>query len=128
MPHEVCFLIGPNNSLLWSDASDDPRFMPDSRERWERIWAAREQLVEIAHTHPLGGLHFSATDNETMTAINAGLGRALVYSVITPEAMLRRTPQGTTFVDAELAIEPWWTTLIRVASSHTLDNPIGDSE
>ena len=61
---EVCFLIGPDESVLWSDASDDPRFMPDSRERWERIWAAREQLVEIAHTHPLGGLHFSATDIE----------------------------------------------------------------
>lgn len=99
--------------MLWSDASSSPVALPDSRARWEAIWGHRERLVEIAHTHPLGGAAFSSVDETTMRAIDSGLGRDLRYSVVTPDAMLRRVPgEG----DALVPEEPWWTELIRVAS------------
>ena len=123
---EVCFLIDHDGAILWSDASDHPASMPDSRERWTRIWDLRKRLAEIAHSHPGGGLHFSSTDEATMASINAGLGRRLTYSVITPDAMLRRPggtddPAGTNPTaesngDHVVEAEPWWTALLRSAS------------
>lgn len=112
-PREVCFILGADDAVLWSDASDSPVALPDSRERWEAIWSRRDAIVEIAHTHPLGGAAFSQIDETTMEALNSALGRALTYSVVTPDAMLRRVPdQG----EALVAVEPWWVPLIRVAS------------
>jgi hypothetical protein len=119
---EVCFLLGEDEAVLWSDASESPVALPDSRARWETIWRLRERIVEIAHTHPLGGTHFSREDETTMQALDAALGRKLRYSVVTPAAMLRRTADGDVLVDAE----PWWATLIRVASGippHDLEIP-----
>lgn len=113
---EVCFLIGEGDVVLWSDASTSPVALPDSRVRWEAIWSRRARLVEIAHTHPLGGAHFSSTDESTMQALDSGLGRRLVYSVVTPGAMLRRTPGEEGPEDALVDEEPWWAELIRVAS------------
>lgn len=124
---EVCFLIDHDGAILWSDASDHPASMPDSRERWTRIWELRERLAEIAHSHPGGGLHFSSTDEETMAAINAGLGRRMTYSVITPDAMLRRPGETEASADGTndsaestgdhvVEAEPWWTALLRSAS------------
>ena len=40
-PREVCVLIGRDGAVLWSDASDSPVALPDSRERWEAIWRLR---------------------------------------------------------------------------------------
>ena len=110
---EVCFLIGADDTVLWSDASTSPVALPDSRARWNAIWSRRDRLVEIAHTHPLGGAHFSPEDETTMAALDSGLGRKLRYSVVTPDAMLRRVPDEG---DGLVADEPWWTALIRSAS------------
>jgi hypothetical protein len=112
---EVCFLLGEGDVVLWSDASASPTALPDSRARWEAIWERRDRIVEIAHTHPLGGAFFSAEDETTMRAIDSGLGRELRYAVVTPETMLRRVPGRS---DALVAAddEPWWTQLIRAAS------------
>jgi hypothetical protein len=99
--------------VLWSDASTSPVALPDSRARWNAIWSRRERIVEIAHTHPLGGAHFSTEDETTMAALDSGLGRKLRYCVVTPSAMLRRVPDQE---DALVSDEPWWTALIRAAS------------
>lgn len=119
-PREVCFILGPNDAVLWSDASNSPVALPDSRARWEVIWSRRAEIVEIAHTHPLGGAAFSNEDETTMAALNSALGRALVYSVVTPDRMLRRTPgdpsKADAAVDRIVNDEPWWTALIRTAS------------
>lgn len=127
---EVCFLIGEGDVVLWSDASTSPVALPDSRVRWQAIWSRREQLVEIAHTHPLGGAHFSSTDESTMTALDSGLGRRLIYSVVTPDAMLRRTPKPGEdgAEDALVDEEPWWAELIRVASKISNTPDPGDPE
>lgn len=111
---EVCFLLDEDGAILWSDASQSPVLLPDSRARWEAIWRLREQLVEIAHTHPVGPAAFSSEDETTMDALDAALGRGLVYSVVTPVTMIRRlTKDGPV---RRVEHEPWWTPLIRAAS------------
>lgn len=115
---EVCFVIGEDDAVVWSDASESPTALPDSRARWEAIWSRRGAIVEIAHTHPLGGAKFSLEDETTMAAIDAALGRALRYVVVTPDIMLRRKPGDANEqpTDTLVEAEPWWTALIRSAS------------
>ena len=110
---EVCFLLDARGAVLWSDSSGDPSALPDSRDRWTAIWANRDVLAEVAHSHPRGPLAFSATDLSTMDALDAALGRHLAYAVVTPENLLRRRPDGTTLVDSD---EPSWVADLRVAS------------
>ena len=118
---EVCFLIGAQDSVLWSDAGDSPVAIADSRARWQAIWQRRERVLEIAHTHPLGGLHFSSEDETTMQALDSALGKRLRYAVVTPDAMLRRDPERDP-TDHTLDDEPWWTALIRQASGLSATN------
>ena len=110
---EVCFLVGARDMVLWSDSSSSPSAMPDSRERWEAIWQCRDELVEIAHSHPVGPLSFSAEDETTMQAVDAALGRALTYSVVTSRALLRKHSDGQVAVEHN---EPWWADVLRATS------------
>jgi hypothetical protein len=109
---EVCFLISRDGSLLWADASRSPVALPDSRERWEAIWTLRDELHEVAHSHPMGPSAFSAEDESTMAALDSALGRVLRYSVVAPRRMIARD-HGETF---PVEIEPWWAGLLRLAS------------
>jgi hypothetical protein len=119
---EVFFLIGRDNAILWSDASDSPVRLPDSRARWEAIWSRRDEIVEIAHSHPVGPLAFSREDETTMRALVTALGRAILFSVVAPNGMIRATEEveDPTIqslgerVDADE--EPWWTAVLRLAS------------
>ena len=110
---EVCFLLDAEGAVLWHDSSGDPSALPDSRERWSAIWARRDVLAEVAHSHPRGPLAFSATDLSTMDAVDAALGRRLGYAVVTPENLLRRRPDGSTLIEDD---EPAWVTDLRRAS------------
>jgi hypothetical protein len=112
---EVCFLIGDGDAVLWSDASDSPIAMPDARDRWLAIWERRDRLVEIAHSHPNGPAAFSSTDESTMAALTAALGRELRFSVVAPEVTVARVDGETAEVDPE----PWWADLLRLASGMT---------
>lgn len=112
MKREVCFLIGADGQVLWSDASDSPVALPDSRERWEAIWSRRAELVEIAHSHPLGPEDFSAEDRSTMQAIEEALGRSLRFSVVTPtQYLVRGEAEKATPAEA-----PAWVERLRVLS------------
>lgn len=84
MRREVFFLIGAGGEVLWRDASDSPLALPDSRARWEAIWARRDDLHELAHSHPVGPDAFSSEDLSTMHALDAALGRRLRCSLVTP--------------------------------------------
>jgi len=108
----VCFLIGKNGEILYADFSQSPTAMPDKRQRWQAVWNNRENLAEIAHSHPLGGSRFSQEDETTMAALDLALGQAMRYSVVTPEEI--RVRQG----DEEFMLEevPWWVALMRLAS------------
>lgn len=115
VPREVCFLIGEDDVVLWSDASDSPVAMPDNRERWQQIWKHRDTLVEVVHTHPLGGLYFSSTDEDTMKALDEALGRPLLYAVVTAEGMIRR--RNVESIDDETVEDPpWWVPVLRATS------------
>ena len=109
---EVCFLIGVGEAILWSDASSSPVAMPDARERWLAIWERRDQIVEIAHSHPRGPAAFSQTDETTMGALRSALGAAPRFSVVTPSITIVRIGDRTLEVDPE----PWWADLLRLAS------------
>jgi len=106
---EVCYLVGASGCVLWSDAGTSPAALPDSRARWEAIWSRRDELVEIAHSHPVGPLGFSYEDETTMAALAAALGRAPRFSVVAPIGMLARIDGR----DVPVADEPPWADELR---------------
>ena len=112
MRREVCFLIGEGERVLWADASDSPVALPDSRARWEAIWRHRDELTEIAHSHPNGPERFSQEDEETMAALTTALGKSPRFSVVAPGTVIVR--EGGK--DEVRRSEPWWVHLIRLAS------------
>ncbi len=108
---EICFLIGRGDVVLWADVGSVAA-LPESRARWEAIWKHRDELVEIAHSHPHGPRAFSAEDESTMAALGVALGRHLRFSVVAPEGTVRRQDGS----DVHVEEEPWWASLLRVAS------------
>ena len=126
---EVLLLLGEGDVVLWSDASDSPVALPDSRVRWEQIWSRREQIVEIAHSHPVGPQAFSREDETTMVALASALGRPITFSVVAPRGMVRCTKK----LDEDPVVslvehEPWWASLLRLASNMTPDNKTPQEE
>jgi proteasome lid subunit RPN8/RPN11 len=116
---EVFFLVGDGGAVLWSDASDSPVSLPDSRVRWEAIWTRRDRVVEIAHSHPVGPLAFSREDETTMRALVTALGRPIAFSIVAPDGMIRRIENVDAAVDpasVPVVEEPWWAGLLRLAS------------
>lgn len=120
---EVFFLIGEGGDVLWSDASDSPVRLPDSRARWEAIWSRRDRIVEIAHSHPVGPLAFSREDETTMRALVTALGKPMLFSVVSPNGMVRRVEQIDVGIYPSCRVtdqeEPWWAALLRLASGMT---------
>lgn len=110
---EVCFLLGRDGAILWCDASDSPVALPDSRTRWEAIWTRREEIEEIAHSHPVGPSVFSHEDETTMDALTTALGRRLRYTVVSPGGVRLKDQHGD---ERMLSDEPWWAPLMRAAS------------
>jgi hypothetical protein len=115
---EVLLLIGEDDVVLWSDASDSPVALPDSRARWEQIWSRRARIVEIAHSHPVGPQAFSREDETTMAALVTALGRPITFSVVAPHGMVRCMKKNDERFEVSLVeSEPWWASLLRLASS-----------
>jgi hypothetical protein len=105
---EVCFLVGNDGRVLWSDAGSATA-LPDSPARWQAIWRLRDELAEIAHSHPLGPLAFSTEDETTMAALTVALGRPLRFSVLAPGGMLARVDGR----DVRVPDEPEWAAELR---------------
>jgi len=58
--------------------------IPDSRELWDVLWENRKRLGGVAHTHPwVGSALPSDTDITTFSSIESGIGRHLVWPVVT---------------------------------------------
>ena len=111
---EVFFVIGRGGAVLWSDAGDSAAALPDRRERWDAIWRLREEIEELAHSHPAGPLGFSHEDETTMQALTAGLGKAIRFSVVAPNGTIVRQNGEDAIV--QVTEEPWWAALLRRAS------------
>lgn len=106
-------LIGRGGALLWADASsEDPSRLPDSQARWQAIWQHRDELEELAHSHPIGPLAFSEEDQTTMAALEAALGKVVKFSIVAPGGMLMKRGEEVQLVQGE----PWWASLLRHAS------------
>ena len=115
MKREVFFLIGADGVVLWSDASDSPLALPDSRARWEAIWSRREDLHELAHSHPVGPDAFSNEDLTTMRALDDALGKRLRFSLVTPGGYFVRDEQD----DAARGTAPDWAVELARVSGFT---------
>lgn len=58
--------------------------IPDTRSLWEVLWANRAIVCGVAHTHPWDGPAWpSPIDVTTFRAIELGLGRPLLWPVVT---------------------------------------------
>jgi hypothetical protein len=58
--------------------------IPDTRGLWEVLWENRERLGGVAHTHPWNGHPWpSTTDVTTFRACELGLGKLLLWPVVT---------------------------------------------
>jgi hypothetical protein len=107
---EVCFILIEDTILRAYFGSSTS--IPDSRERWEIIWQHRNEITEIAHSHPGELLDFSHEDLTTMEAVEAGTGKTFTWSIVTQNGFLSRS-HGR---DARREDSPWWLELIRKLS------------
>lgn len=58
--------------------------IPDTRDLWEVLWENRQHLGGVAHTHPWHGEAWpSNTDVTTFRAVEQGLGKLLLWPVVT---------------------------------------------
>ena len=104
---EVCFML-VDDKILRAYFGSTTR-IPDNRERWEIIWEHRNEITEIAHSHPGELLDFSNEDLTTMEAVEAGTGKEFIWSIVTKTRMLSR--KGG--VDTRREDSLWWLELIR---------------
>lgn len=58
-------------------------YIPDSRALWDVLWANRRLIGGVAHTHPWSGaIAPSAVDVTTFSAVENGLGKRLIWPII----------------------------------------------
>ncbi len=110
MSREVCFVLA-GEAILRVYSGTATR-IPDARERWEIIWQNRHEITEIVHSHPGNMLDFSSEDLTTMSAVEAGTGKAFIWSIVTREGFISRR-EGK---DALREDSPWWLALLRELS------------
>ncbi len=104
---EVCFLLVGDKILRVYFGSATS--IPDERERWEAIWAFRNEITEIAHSHPGEYLGFSHEDLTTLEAVEAGTGKTFTWSIVTRKGFRSRRDGK----DHRREDSPWWLKLIR---------------
>ena len=83
---ETAFVFDTSGrSIYWHEPPDrSAGAIPDSRDLWDVLWDNREVLGGVAHTHPWHCEPFpSGTDLTTFAAVEAGLGKRLVWPIAT---------------------------------------------
>jgi proteasome lid subunit RPN8/RPN11 len=70
-------------------------YLPDSSLLWDMFWTYRENVMGFAHSHPGSGIPApSMTDLTTFSAIEAGLGRRLLWWITSEDTMIELQWQG----------------------------------
>lgn len=121
---EVLGLYDQNRDPIYFSTSNHMGQIADHLAIWEAIWSNRDDLYEIAHTHPVGPDHFSETDITTMRSIVTGLGRGVRFWVITPRWCILQEvefrdgsayfPPNQTLISLDhITVPPWVPDLIR---------------
>ena len=114
---EVCFLITKDERILQIYTGTATR-IPDSRARWNFIWTYRDEIGEIAHTHPGGFLRFSAEDLTTMEAVESATDNEFHWSIVTRHSyLIRNGLKGDDRIyPIDLYDGPWWMEPLRELS------------
>lgn len=78
------------NPIFWHLPNDRTGgILPDSTELWNVLWDNRGRLGGFAHSHPgTGNPQPSDTDVTTMVAIEAALGRRLVWWICSADKLI----------------------------------------
>ncbi len=107
---EVCFLVVQDKILRVYFGSATS--IPDERQRWDAIWDHRNEITEIAHSHPGAFLDFSHEDLTTMEAVEAGTGKTFTWTIVTKTGFRSRKAETDHLRDDS----PWWLNLMRTLS------------
>ena len=93
--------------------------LPDSVSLWDVLWENRHRLGGVAHTHPWDGPSGpSHTDVTTFAAVEAALGKRLVWPIVTFTHITYVEWVGPGRIDYEMLRTPSW----RVADVEELRN------
>lgn len=95
-------------TLHWHEpAGRSSTSIPDSRRLWDVMWEHRGQLGGVAHTHPGSGEPMpSQTDVTTWSACELGLGRRLVWPIVTVDRLAVFAWTGPRELDYDRIAEP----------------------
>jgi hypothetical protein len=107
---EVCFILVEDKILRVYFGSATR--IPDLHERWEVLWQHRNEITEIAHSHPGEFLDFSHEDLTTIEAVEAGTGKQFTWSIVTISGFLSRKAGR----NGKREDSPWWLELMRKLS------------
>ena len=98
--------------------------LPDSRTLWDVLWENRKDpFLGFAHTHPGSGVPApSCTDITTFAAVEAGLGRRVIWLIASSDYVVRVDWEGPGKHDYKtfLVEEPCWTERLRDYSTRDL--------
>jgi len=94
--------------------------IPDTRTLWDVIWENRDYVLGFAHSHPGGGVPSpSLTDLTTFAAIEAALGRRLLWWITSSEHSIRLDwcgPEKTDYGIMTSSFTPDWVDELHKAS------------
>jgi len=85
MVFEVALVFdAEGKTLFWHEPQDSSHGIEDSQDLWDVLWENRHRLGGVAHTHPWDGEAApSQTDLTTFAAVEKGLGKRLMWPVVT---------------------------------------------
>ncbi len=93
--------------------------IPDSRKLWNVLWDLRKEMVlQFAHSHPGSGIPSpSHTDLTTFAAVEAGLGRRVIWWITSSDCLVQLYWSGEIY-DSMVwkAAEPDWVDQLRKRS------------
>jgi len=77
-------------AIYWHEPDDrSAGYVPDSDDLWDFLWANKDRLGGYAHTHPWSGRAApSSTDLTTFAAIEMGMGKHLLWPIVTFSGMI----------------------------------------
>jgi len=111
---EPIFWHSPENRSIVS--------LPDSRLLWDVLFENRECLSGFAHSHPGGGTPGpSYEDVTTFAAVEAGLGRRLLWYIASSDAVVVLWwvgPERLAYAKATLEEAPTWADELRRLSNN----------
>lgn len=124
--HEVFMIVDKYGHVMWQDHGPSAVAIPDKLSNWEAVWAHRDNLAVLAHSHPVGPDDFSSEDRTTMFATVKGLGRPVWFGLVTPNITVVRLVEGSDTVGGITLLpflEPAWARKLRRVSGMMRSQP-----